>query len=103
MPYGLGAAKLKISAYEPINLPWVTVGEENSESQAITWHSKLKEVESKVNVPIHILNGDSALVTFTGIGYDKRALGNSAFFNDPSSYFGAPAIQRAPVLGQVRV
>ncbi|XP_072325408.1 cilia- and flagella-associated protein 65 isoform X1 [Scyliorhinus torazame] len=68
----------------------------------IEWiFSPLEARSYSVNVPIHILNGDSALVTFTGIGYDKRALGNSAFFNDPSSYFGAPAIQRAPVLGQL--
>ncbi|XP_048390683.2 cilia- and flagella-associated protein 65 isoform X2 [Stegostoma tigrinum] len=63
--------------------------------------SPLEARSYSVNVPIHILNGDSALVTFTGIGYDARVLGSSATFNDPSSYFGAPPIQRAPVLGQL--
>ncbi|XP_078085417.1 cilia- and flagella-associated protein 65 [Mustelus asterias] len=69
----------------------------------IEWiFSPLEARSYSVNVPIHILSGDSALVTFTGIGYDTRVLGNSASFNDPSSYFGAPAVQRAPVLGQLR-
>ncbi|XP_041057147.1 cilia- and flagella-associated protein 65 [Carcharodon carcharias] len=68
----------------------------------IEWiFSPLEARSYLVNVPIHILGGDSALVTFTGIGYDKRVLGSCASFNDPSSYFGAPAVQRAPVLGQL--
>ncbi|XP_051881001.1 cilia- and flagella-associated protein 65 [Pristis pectinata] len=68
----------------------------------IEWiFSPLEAKSYSVNIPIHILNGDSALVTFTGIGYDKRILGTCASFNDPSSYFGAPAVQRAPVLGQL--
>ncbi|XP_055494801.1 cilia- and flagella-associated protein 65 [Leucoraja erinacea] len=68
----------------------------------IEWiFSPLEAKSYTVNTPIHILNGDSALVTITGIGYDKRVLGTCASFNDPSSYAGAPAIQRAPVLGQL--
>ncbi|XP_072436052.1 cilia- and flagella-associated protein 65 [Chiloscyllium punctatum] len=68
----------------------------------IEWiFSPLEAQSYSVNVPIHILGGDSALVTFTGIGYDARVLGSSASFNDPSSYFGAPPIQQAPVLGQL--
>ncbi|XP_072117075.1 cilia- and flagella-associated protein 65 isoform X2 [Mobula birostris] len=68
----------------------------------IEWiFSPLEAKSYTVNIPIHILNGDSALVTFTGIGYDKRILGACASFNDPSSYFGAPGVQRAPVLGQL--
>ncbi|XP_078260484.1 cilia- and flagella-associated protein 65 [Rhinoraja longicauda] len=68
----------------------------------IEWiFSPLEAKSYTVNIPIHILNGDSALVTITGIGYDKRILGTCASFNDPLSYAGAPAIQRAPVLGQL--
>ncbi|XP_067890912.1 cilia- and flagella-associated protein 65 isoform X3 [Heterodontus francisci] len=68
----------------------------------IEWiFSPLEARSYSVNVPIHILDGDSALVTFTGIGYDKRVLGSCASFNDPSSYFGAPAVQQALVRGQL--
>ncbi|XP_069792043.1 cilia- and flagella-associated protein 65 isoform X3 [Narcine bancroftii] len=68
----------------------------------IEWiFSPLEAKSYSVDVPIHILNGDSALVTFTGIGYDKRILGTCASFNDPSSFFGAPGVQRAPVIGQL--
>ncbi|XP_042192118.1 cilia- and flagella-associated protein 65 [Callorhinchus milii] len=66
------------------------------------WVFSPLEAESySVVVPIQIIGGDSALVTFTGIGYDKRVLGACASFNNPSSYFGAPAIQQALVLGQL--
>uniref|UniRef100_UPI00398E9F00 cilia- and flagella-associated protein 65 isoform X2 n=1 Tax=Pristiophorus japonicus TaxID=55135 RepID=UPI00398E9F00 len=68
----------------------------------IEWiFSPLEARSYSVNIPIHIVDGDSALVTFTGIGYDQRILGSSASFNEPSSYFGAPAVQKAPVLGQL--
>ncbi|XP_067843127.1 cilia- and flagella-associated protein 65 isoform X2 [Heptranchias perlo] len=68
----------------------------------IEWiFSPLEARSYSVDIPIHILGGDSALVTFTGIGFDKRVLGSCASFNEPSSYFGAPAVQRASVLGQL--
>lgn len=32
---------------------------------------------SQVDIPIKIHNGDTALVTFTGLGYDKRMMGDT--------------------------
>ena len=32
---------------------------------------------TQVDVPIRIHNGDTAIVTFTGVGYDKRVMGET--------------------------
>ncbi|XP_025008202.2 cilia- and flagella-associated protein 65 isoform X3 [Gallus gallus] len=45
-----------------------------------------------VDVPIHILGGDSALITFQGEGYDPKATGESATFREvlsPSVLLGS--------------
>ena len=34
-------------------------------------------VQTQVDVPIRIHNGDTAIVTFTGVGYDKRVMGET--------------------------
>ena len=34
-------------------------------------------VITQVDVPIRIHNGDTAIVTFTGVGYDKRVMGET--------------------------
>ncbi|XP_056390442.1 cilia- and flagella-associated protein 65 [Hyla sarda] len=42
--------------------------------------SPLEAKTYSVTVPIHILGGDSALITFEGIGYDRSVLGGTAVF-----------------------
>lgn len=55
----------------------------------------------QVDVPIHILGGDSALITFQGEGYDPKATGESATFREvlsPSVLLGSTKLT---VPGQV--
>ena len=54
-----------------------------------------------MDIPIRIHNGDTALVTFTGVGYDKRVLGDTMPLSDEVSTACVPAIQSAPVPGQL--
>ncbi|XP_018091209.1 cilia- and flagella-associated protein 65 isoform X2 [Xenopus laevis] len=60
--------------------------------------SPLEAKTYSVNVPIHILGGDSALITFEGIGYDRNVLGESAVFEVSSPIVTTP---RLKVPGQV--
>ena len=54
----------------------------------------------QVDLPIHVLEGDSALIRFEGSGFDSNALGMSAPFRmDPCL---VPCTQRVPLPGQVR-
>lgn len=39
----------------------------------------------KVDVPITIVGGESMLVTFTGVGYDQRIMGDTMMFADRNS------------------
>ncbi|KAM8934038.1 LOW QUALITY PROTEIN: cilia- and flagella-associated protein 65 [Pelodytes ibericus] len=58
-------------------------------------------LESKtysVYVPVHILGGDSALITFEGIGYDSSTLGDSAVFE---GFAQLPATPRLIAAGQM--
>ncbi|XP_066544141.1 cilia- and flagella-associated protein 65 isoform X2 [Amia ocellicauda] len=62
--------------------------------------SPLEARTYSVDVPIHILEGDSALVSFEGAGYDARALGEAAPLSDgtPSSL---SSTQKVPLPGQL--
>ncbi|KAE8581375.1 hypothetical protein XENTR_v10024768 [Xenopus tropicalis] len=60
--------------------------------------SPLEAKTYSVDVPIHILGGDSALITFEGIGYDCNILGESAVFEVLSPIVASP---RLKVPGQV--
>lgn len=55
----------------------------------------------QVNVPIHIIGGDTALITFTGVGYDKRILGDSMDLNSQLETSGVPSVQSVPIPGQL--
>ncbi|XP_053327812.1 cilia- and flagella-associated protein 65 [Spea bombifrons] len=59
--------------------------------------SPLEAKTYSVTVPVHILGGDSVLVTFEGIGYDRDALGDSAVFENFSPL---PATPRLTAPGQ---
>uniref|UniRef100_A0A8C5PWI0 Coiled-coil domain containing 108 n=1 Tax=Leptobrachium leishanense TaxID=445787 RepID=A0A8C5PWI0_9ANUR len=60
--------------------------------------SPLEAKTYSVNVPVHILGGDSALVTFEGVGYDSDILKDSAVFE---SFSPLPSIPRLVAPGQV--
>lgn len=55
-----------------------------------------------MDVPIHVHNGDTAIVTFTGVGYDKRIMGETMPMTDQQDLTGVPGVQSVPVPGQVR-
>ncbi|XP_073490445.1 cilia- and flagella-associated protein 65 [Aquarana catesbeiana] len=51
----------------------------------VEWIFSPMEAKSySVTVPVHILGGDSALITFEGIGYERSVLGDTAVFGDIS-------------------
>ena len=39
----------------------------------------------QVDIPVHILGGETVLVTFTGVGYDQRIMGTTMPFRDEAS------------------
>ncbi|XP_075789053.1 cilia- and flagella-associated protein 65 isoform X3 [Pelodiscus sinensis] len=67
----------------------------------IEWvFSPLEARTYSVDVPIHILEGDSALITFQGIGYDPHILGETAQFDQVSSPSVTPSSSKLTVPGQ---
>ena len=56
-----------------------------------------------VDIPIKVHNGDTAIVTFSGIGYDQRIMGDTMPFSDQLEVSGVPAVQTAEIPGQVRL
>ncbi|PIK59519.1 putative coiled-coil domain-containing protein [Apostichopus japonicus] len=60
-------------------------------------------MESKtytVSVPIHIIGGDTALISFSGVGYDSRSLGKTLPATDESETL-VPVAQKVPIPGQL--
>jgi hypothetical protein len=57
-------------------------------------------VNFQVDVPIKIHNGETALITFTGIGFDKRVMGEALPLTNQHDMSGVPAVQSVPVPGQ---
>ena len=55
----------------------------------------------EVNVSICVENGDSALITFNGVGFDKRLVGDTMNVGDASHLNGVPSLQRQLLPGQV--
>ncbi|XP_075037134.1 cilia- and flagella-associated protein 65 [Mixophyes fleayi] len=51
-----------------------------------------------VTVPVHILGGDSALITFEGVGYERNVLGDTAVFEE---VFPVSAAPRLTLPGQI--
>ena len=45
--------------------------------------------------------GETAVVSFSGIGYDKRVMGDTMPVTDHHTITGVPSVQSAPVPGQV--
>ncbi|XP_072031285.1 cilia- and flagella-associated protein 65-like [Amphiura filiformis] len=63
--------------------------------------SPLESKTYMVNVPIHIIGGDTALITFTGIGYDKRVMGDTVQMNSQLQPSTVPSVQSVPIPGQL--
>ncbi|KAK3591649.1 hypothetical protein CHS0354_040559 [Potamilus streckersoni] len=71
-------------------------------SMAVEW--RFSPIEAKtymVDVPIRVHNGDTAIVTFTGVGYDKRLMGDTMLMTDQHDLTGVPGVQSVPVPGQL--
>ncbi|XP_038277803.2 cilia- and flagella-associated protein 65 isoform X3 [Dermochelys coriacea] len=67
----------------------------------IEWvFSPLEARTYSVDVPIHILEGDSALITFQGIGYDPHIMGQTAQFDQVLSPSVTPGSSKLTVPGQ---
>ncbi|XP_068102097.1 cilia- and flagella-associated protein 65 isoform X2 [Hyperolius riggenbachi] len=54
--------------------------------------SPLEAKTYSVTVAVHILGGDSALITFEGIGYERSVLGDTAVFEDISPLAATPML-----------
>ncbi|XP_029113584.1 cilia- and flagella-associated protein 65 [Scleropages formosus] len=68
----------------------------------IEWiFSPLEAKTYSVDVPIHVLEGDSVLMTFEGCGFDSRALGESAPLHLHRDHPAIPSPQREALPGQL--
>ncbi|XP_071942190.1 cilia- and flagella-associated protein 65-like [Antedon mediterranea] len=77
---------------------WVQPGQ----TANVQWiFSPLEAKTYMVDVPIHITGGDTALITFTGVGYDARVMGDTMRLSDQTQLTGVPPIQSVPIPGQL--
>ncbi|XP_013095381.2 cilia- and flagella-associated protein 65-like isoform X1 [Biomphalaria glabrata] len=68
----------------------------------VEWRfSPLEAKTYMIDIPIYIHNGDTNIVTFKGIGYDKRIMGDTMPFSDDPKMLGVSAVQKAHVPGQL--
>ncbi|XP_078535340.1 cilia- and flagella-associated protein 65 [Lissotriton helveticus] len=64
--------------------------------------SPLEAKTYTVDIPVHILGGDSALITFQGIGYEQHVLGSAGRFEDVSTLdIWTPGTPRLTLPGQM--
>uniref|UniRef100_H2Y6N0 Abnormal spindle-like microcephaly-associated protein ASH domain-containing protein n=1 Tax=Ciona savignyi TaxID=51511 RepID=H2Y6N0_CIOSA len=64
--------------------------------------SPLESKTYTVDIPIHVVGGETALITFKAIGYDSRALGATMPITDqPLEFTTVPSQQKVPVPGQL--
>ncbi|RUS91152.1 hypothetical protein EGW08_001065, partial [Elysia chlorotica] len=71
-------------------------------SVSIEWRFFPLEAKTyMVDIPIKVHNGDTAIVTFSGIGYDQRIMGDTMPFSDQLEVTGVPAVQTAEIPGQL--
>jgi len=59
----------------------ILTGLYNHDSYSITWGLSIGE-HMQMDLPIHFSNGDIAVVTFTGEGYDTTTLADGATSQD---------------------
>ena len=55
----------------------------------------------QVNVAVCVDGGDTALITFIGVGFDKRLMGGTMKVGDASHLNGVPSERRLDIAGQV--
>ncbi|XP_051787174.1 cilia- and flagella-associated protein 65 isoform X2 [Erpetoichthys calabaricus] len=68
----------------------------------IEWiFSPLEAKMYEVDVPVHIIGGESALISFCGVGYNRKLLGESAPDRTTSALFSVPPVQKVPLPDQV--
>jgi len=67
----------------------------------ITCDNSRCDCHPQVDVPIRIHNADTAVITFTGAGYDQRAMGETMPFNDRIGDSNVPLQQLIHPTGQV--
>ena len=51
---------------------------------------------------ISIDGGETGVITFSGVGYDKRLMGDAMNIGDASHLTGVPSVQRHLTPGQVK-
>ena len=57
---------------------------------------------TQIDIPIFIVGGDSAVITFVGIGYDSRKIEPAMLMGDPASDFvSLPISEQITIEGQV--
>lgn len=67
----------------------------------MTLDLKLLSCPRQVDVPIHILGGKSALITFQGVGYDPNTAGGTAMSGEVLAPSVFPGSTKLTVPGQV--
>lgn len=60
-------------------------------------------LEIQVDISITVDQGETAVITFTGIGFDKRLMGTTMELTDVSHPSGVPTVQSAMLPGQVHM
>ncbi|XP_071101269.1 cilia- and flagella-associated protein 65-like isoform X1 [Haliotis cracherodii] len=71
-------------------------------SVALEWRfSPLEAKTYMIDVPVHVHHGDTAIITFTGVGFDKRVMGDTMPITDQHDLTGVPSVQSVAIPGQL--
>lgn len=71
---------------------------------SVEWRfSPLEAKTYMVDIPIYVHHGDMAVVTFTGVGYDRRIMGHTMPVTEHQDLSGVPSVQSATMPGQVNL
>lgn len=73
-------------------------------TMSVEWRfSPLEAKTYMVDIPIYVHHGDMAVVTFTGVGYDRRIMGHTMPVTEHQDLSGVPSVQSATMPGQVNL
>ncbi|XP_025115261.1 cilia- and flagella-associated protein 65-like isoform X2 [Pomacea canaliculata] len=71
-------------------------------TMSVEWRfSPLEAKTYMVDIPIYVHHGDMAVVTFTGVGYDRRIMGHTMPVTEHQDLSGVPSVQSATMPGQL--
>ena len=71
-------------------------------SVLVEWRFSPLEAKTYItDVPIRIHNGDTAIITFTGVGYDKRVMGESMPTRDTQDMSKISGVRSSDLLEKV--